>query len=177
MTQTLLLQIAVSADLFHTPTGVAYADILSTGKRETWPIRSERFRWWLRGNYYDATGMAPSAGAIRSVLDLLEARAQFDGPERAVNVRVAEQAGRIYLDLETSVGAPSKLVPTGGVSSVTHRCAFADQPACSQFRLPSGEDRLICLRRSSTCRPKTISSWSLCGSWRRCDRVVPILRW
>jgi hypothetical protein len=70
-----------NADLFHTSTGVAYADLLSDGK-ETWPIRSERFRWWLRGNYYDATGMAPSAGAIRSVLDLLEPRAQFDGHER-----------------------------------------------------------------------------------------------
>jgi hypothetical protein len=31
--------------------------------------------------------------------DLLEARAQFDGPERGVHVRVAEQAGHTYLDL------------------------------------------------------------------------------
>jgi hypothetical protein len=53
----------------------------------------------LRGNYYDATAMAPNTGALRSAIDLLEARAQFDGPERAVNVRVAQQAGRIYLDL------------------------------------------------------------------------------
>src|SRR5204862_7224813 len=36
---------------------------------------------------------------IGSALDLLEARAQFDAPERAVNMRVAEHAGRIYLDL------------------------------------------------------------------------------
>jgi hypothetical protein len=33
------------------------------------------------------------------VLDLLEARAQFDGPERAVHIRTAEHAGHIYLDL------------------------------------------------------------------------------
>ena len=30
---------------------------------------------------------------------MLEARAQFDAPERAVHIRVAEHAGRIYLDL------------------------------------------------------------------------------
>ena len=35
----------------------------------------------------------------RSALDLLEARAQFDGPERKVHVRIAEHGGRIHLDL------------------------------------------------------------------------------
>jgi hypothetical protein len=40
-----------------------------------------------------------SAAEIRSVLDLLEARAQFDGPEGTVQIRTAEHAGHIYLDL------------------------------------------------------------------------------
>src|SRR5262245_54018173 len=86
-------------DLFHTATGTAFADILVDGHRETWPIRSKRFRGWLRRCYYQATGGAASAAEIRSALDLLEARAQFDGPERAVHVRIAKHAGRIYLDL------------------------------------------------------------------------------
>jgi hypothetical protein len=30
---------------------------------------------------------------------LLEARALFDAPERAVHVRIAEHAGHVYLDL------------------------------------------------------------------------------
>jgi hypothetical protein len=58
-----------------------------------------RFRGWLRRRYYQATGNAARAAEIRSALDLLEARAQFDGPERAVHVRIAEHAGHIYLDL------------------------------------------------------------------------------
>ncbi|MGA8291147.1 MAG: hypothetical protein WB820_01320, partial [Rhodoplanes sp.] len=36
---------------------------------------------------------------IGSALNLLEARAQFDAAERAVNIRVAEHDGRLYLDL------------------------------------------------------------------------------
>ena len=44
-------------------------------------------------------GEAASAAEIRSALDLLEARAQFDGPQRAVHVRIAEHGGHIYLDL------------------------------------------------------------------------------
>src|SRR5262249_37648738 len=79
--------------------GTAFADITLDGHRETWPIRSKRFRGWLRRRYYRATGGAASAAEIRSALDLLEARAQFDGPERAVHVRIAEHAGHIYLDL------------------------------------------------------------------------------
>src|SRR5439155_5936714 len=86
-------------DLFHTAAGTAFADITVDGHRETWPIRSKRFRGWVRRRYYQATGGAASAAEIRSALDLLEARAQFDGPERPVHVRIAEHAGHIYLDL------------------------------------------------------------------------------
>jgi hypothetical protein len=53
----------------------------------------------LRRCHYETTGTALDAAAIRSLLDLLEARALFDAPERTVHVRVAEHAGRIYLDL------------------------------------------------------------------------------
>ena len=95
----MLNEMVLCEELFHTPSGVAFADFITEGHRETWPIRSKRFRTWLRRCYYHATGSAPSAAAIRSALDLLEARAQFDSPERAVNTRVAEHAGRLYLDL------------------------------------------------------------------------------
>ena len=93
------MDLALCEELFHTTAGTAFADILVDGHRETWPIRSKRCRAWLRRRYYQATGGAASAAEIRSTLDLLEARAQFDGPERAVHIRTAEHAGRIYLDL------------------------------------------------------------------------------
>src|SRR5262245_852845 len=86
-------------DLFHTATGTACADVLVDDHRETWPIRSKRFRGWLRRRYYKATGGALGGQAIASELDLLEARAQFDAPERSVHTRIAEHDGRIYLDL------------------------------------------------------------------------------
>ena len=95
----MLNDLAPCDDLFHTATGIAFADIIASSHRETWPIRSKRFRGWLRRCYYQATGSAASAAEIRSTLDLLEARAQFDGLERGVYVRIAEHAGHIYLDL------------------------------------------------------------------------------
>jgi hypothetical protein len=85
--------------LFHTATGVAYADIETDQHRETWPIHSRQFRAWLRRRHYERTGEAMGLATIRSILDLLEARAQFDAPERAIHIRVAQHEDRIYLDL------------------------------------------------------------------------------
>src|SRR5262249_19854162 len=79
----------------------------------SWPIRSTRFRSWLRRGYYQATGSAASALAIKLALDLLEARAQFDGPERCVHFRVAEQRGRIYLDLADEQWRVGETAPGG----------------------------------------------------------------
>ena len=63
------------------------------------PFEVSGFVPGLRRKHYEATGAAAAAGAISSALDLLEARAQFDSPQRAVYLRVAEHDGRIYLDL------------------------------------------------------------------------------
>src|SRR6516225_6352637 len=85
--------------LFHTATGAAYADLEIDQHRETWPIRSKQFRAWLRRRHYERTAEAMDSATIISILDLLEARAQFDAPERAIHVRVAHHEDRIYLDL------------------------------------------------------------------------------
>src|SRR5262249_26153227 len=109
----MLIDMMGCEDLFHTAAGAAFADIMVDGHRETWPIRSKRFRGWLRRRYYQATGDAASAVEIRSALDLLEARAQFDGSQRAVHVRIAEHAGHIYLDLADEHWRAVEIGPDG----------------------------------------------------------------
>jgi hypothetical protein len=113
----MLNEMVLCEELFHTPSDVAFADFITEGHRETWPIRSKGFRAWLRRCYYHATGSAPSAAAIRSALDLLEARAQFDGPERlgCPPVRFRRTPGMLPLPVperaedETSMTAPNNL--------------------------------------------------------------------
>jgi hypothetical protein len=99
--------------LFHTASGVAFADFIADGHRETWPIRSKRFRTWLRRCHYQATGAAASPAAIGSALDLLEARVLFDAPERVVDIRVAEHAGCVYLDLADEHWRAVEIGPDG----------------------------------------------------------------
>jgi len=99
--------------LFHDPNGTAFADFMIDGHRETWPIHSRQFRHWLQRRYYEGTGSAASAEAIRSAVDLLEARAQFDAPERTVHIRIAQHDGRIYLDLADKDWRAVQIGPDG----------------------------------------------------------------
>ena len=101
------------ASLLHDPSSTAFADLTIDGHRETWPIRSRQFRHWLRRRYFEETGSAASAETVRSALDLLEARAQFDAPERMVHIRVAEYDDRIYLDLADSDWRAIQIGPDG----------------------------------------------------------------
>src|SRR6516225_9209435 len=109
----MLRDMTLCEELFHTAGGVAYVVFITGGHRETWPIRSKRFRTWLRRCYYEATGAAAGAAAIGSALDLLEARAQFDAPERVVSIRVAQHEGRIYLDLADEHWRAVEIGPDG----------------------------------------------------------------
>ena len=80
-------------------TAPVFADVDINGHRETWPIRSKGFRWWLARGFFAATQGAPSSEALQSSLNVIEAKAHFDAPERAVYIRVGGLDGRLYLDL------------------------------------------------------------------------------
>src|SRR5205807_2454014 len=62
----MLIPSAVSAEFFHTAAGTAFIDLLINGHRETWPVRSKRFRTWLRRRHYETTQTAATAAAISS---------------------------------------------------------------------------------------------------------------
>ena len=95
----ILIALAQSAELFHVPDGTGFADLDISGHRETWPIRSKGFRRWLARRFYDETRGAPNSEALQSALNVIEANAHFDAPERKVDVRVSGLDDRLYLDL------------------------------------------------------------------------------
>ena len=95
----ILIELAQSAELFHAPDGTGFADLDINGHRETWPIRSKGFRRWLARRFFEETQGAPSSEALQSALNVIEAKAHFDAPERMVHIRVGGLDGRLYLDL------------------------------------------------------------------------------
>ncbi len=95
----ILTDLADDAELFHSADGTAFGDIRIDGHRETWPVRAKGFRRWLTQQFFDATGGAPTSEALSSALNVIEAKAHFEGPELPVFIRVGGVEDNLYLDL------------------------------------------------------------------------------
>jgi len=102
----ILIDLAQSAELFHASDGTGYADLDINGHRETWPIRSKGFRRWLARRFFEVTHGAPSSEAQQSALNVIEAKAHCDAPERAVHIRGGGLDGQLYLDLGDETCTP-----------------------------------------------------------------------
>ena len=109
----ILIDLAQAADLFHAPDGTGFADLDINGHRETWPIRAKGFRRWLARRFFEETGGAPSSEALQSALNVIEAKAHFDAPERQVHIRVGGLDGRLYLDLGDEAWRAIEIDATG----------------------------------------------------------------
>jgi hypothetical protein len=86
-------------ELFHDPDQHGWASFRIDGHWENHRVHSRSFQLFLLRTYYQETGKSPGAQAIRATLELLEARALFDGEESIINLRVANHQEKLYLDL------------------------------------------------------------------------------
>lgn len=114
----ILISLAGDAELFHTPEGECYATLTVAGHYENWPIKSKQFRRWLLRKFYESQGKPPGTQALQDALGVLEAKAQFDGPELPVHVRLAEAEGKIYIDLGNEAWETVEVSP-GGWRTIT----------------------------------------------------------
>jgi hypothetical protein len=94
-----LIRLARETLLFHTPEGDGFARVPVGKHLETLFVRRKAFKDWLTQKFYNEFRKPPSPQALQDAISLLDARAQFDGPEALLHVRVAGHKGRIYLDL------------------------------------------------------------------------------
>ncbi|MET4482351.1 hypothetical protein [Bradyrhizobium sp. F1.13.3] len=124
-----LVELAQAARLFHAPDGTGFVDLTINDHRETWPIRSKGFRHWLTRLYYEEEAGAPSSEALQSALNLLEAKARYDAPERRVHTRVGAFGNKLYLDLGDEAWRAVEIDSTGW--------RVIDNPP-ARFRRPAG---------------------------------------
>jgi hypothetical protein len=161
----LLLRCMAGAQLFHTPAGESYARVPFGGHHETHPIKSRGFRRWLVRGFFKEHGKPPNAQALQDALGVLEARAQYDGPEVEVHVRIAEHDGAIYIDLADEEWRVVEIT-AGGWRVV------ADAPV--RFRRPRGMLGMPMPTRGGTAkellrfvntRANDEASWRLLLAW------------
>jgi len=98
-----LIAFASEAELFHSKDGVCFATVPANDHRETWPLPTKGVgggaAQWLRHKYYEATGGAPNTQALTAALNVLAAKALYDGPVQEVYVRIAAVDDCVYIDL------------------------------------------------------------------------------
>jgi Bifunctional DNA primase/polymerase, N-terminal/Primase C terminal 1 (PriCT-1) len=130
---TMLLDLAADVEFFHTADNVAYARIERDGHHEVWPLASKALRFWLARRFHQTYDRAAGGQALRDALDVLGARALFEGSECPVYVRVAGDGTDIYLDLGDPLWQAVRIT-AGGWEIVS------DPPV--RFRRPKGLLRL-----------------------------------
>ena len=101
---TELVELAESLVLFNCD-DEAYVDLHVNDHRETWTLRSKRFRDYLTRRYYLDKKKTPSAQAMEDALRTLSGKACYEGECYQVHTRIGEHCelrehhNVIYLDL------------------------------------------------------------------------------
>ena len=113
--------------LFQTPADESFADIIVDGVRQTWPIRSKRFRAqyvrYLQRQFErlaneDSLAAAMFAAAMKksrvnAAIDDFEMRAIGSSTEREVYTRVANDRGQLFIDLGGPEGCAIRVTADG----------------------------------------------------------------
>ena len=86
-------------DLFHDEVADTYARLPMNDHVETWRCRGRPFKEWAANRLYQVGGKAPSSEALGSALNVLCAKARFEGKEHRLWNRVARHHGAIWYDL------------------------------------------------------------------------------
>jgi hypothetical protein len=132
----ILIGLAKAATLFHTPApdSDAFADIKVGGHRETHRVRGRKFREWLRYQYFEKMESGCNAEAMQVAVETIAAKAQYQGDERQVYVRVAVHEGAIYIDLGDEEWKAVEVTKSRWRSLTSLRCALRGRPARRRCR-------------------------------------------
>lgn len=111
----ILLEIAEAeiSELFHDEDNTGYATVTVNGHQESHKLRTKGFKTWLEHRYFLREKGAPNSEAMTGALNILEAKARFEGATCPVNVRIAGHNDKIYLDLVNNAWQVVEIDETG----------------------------------------------------------------
>jgi len=101
----LLIAIGERLILFHDDTGEAYAELNGHNIK----VRGGNFKQWLSRQLWLQEKKAPNSDSLNQAINILEAKACFEGKQRTLHNRVARHEGAIYYDLAD--GRAVKITP------------------------------------------------------------------
>jgi hypothetical protein len=110
---TLAVNMAADWELWYTPSKEAYATITVDDHKENWLVKSQTFKRFVAKQFFDENEKAMNSEALSAAINLLEAKALFEGEEHPVYVRLGEDDGNIYLDLCNAAWEVVRITPQG----------------------------------------------------------------
>ncbi len=105
---------------------------------ETLSTKSKAFSLLLSKLHYENRGKVPCGTVVKDTITMIEAEAMFNGPERKVSVRVAEENGAIYVDLGNKEHQQVKITAEGWevISSDKSPIYFLRSPRMVPMAMP-----------------------------------------
>ncbi len=95
----ILLCLEQKPELFHDQHNTPYARIKQNNVNVIFPIKSRSFKVWLANLLWKKKNKAPSADALAGALNVLQAKALYEGPKYTLYNRVAPAPDGIWLDM------------------------------------------------------------------------------
>jgi hypothetical protein len=109
---TQLVNLTAEMVMFHWQDN-GYAKVTSGGHVQVYPVKSEQFKKLLGSLYWHRYAKAPPSSSVSDAIGAIESKALYDGNEEPVHYRVAESAGKLYLDLHNSSFEVVEISPAG----------------------------------------------------------------
>lgn len=108
-----LLEANDAALLFHNEHKDPYLYIPVEDHFEVWQCRSNQLKRWLARQFWITHAKAPNPQAMRSAMNVIEAKSCFDGPMMKLHNRVAWHEGAIWVDLTDATWRAVKITSDG----------------------------------------------------------------
>ena len=158
----ILLKLSDGAEFFKDLDGIPFTTFPVDSHKETWPLRSSKFREWLGHRFYKQEGKPAGGQAFADAIGLISARATFQGEKKEVYTRIASLDDRVFIDMGNDAwevievaGAGYRVLPEAPV----------------KFRRPNGmvelphpvAGSLRDLKRFLNVKGET--DWSLVAAW------------
>lgn len=141
-----LMSLTEFCDLWHGTDGEAFVTYPVGAHRESWAVRSQRFKRWLANQAYMQTGLVPGAQAVEDTLRVLEARATEEGPEREPWLRAGARDDRLYIDLCDDGWRVVEVTQETWRVLDRHDCPFIRSPSMRPLPEPLAGDGIDTLR-------------------------------
>lgn len=151
-------------EVFRDEKGEAYITFGMDGIMRSAPIRGSAFGHWLRWCFYDEHEKPPGAQAVQDAREHLCAHAEFEGAKHTVELRNAETADGIEIDLGGDDWRCVRVTSEKWEVTVRPRAKFRRSKATASYAFPvRGEKGLSLLRQH--IRVKDDENFALLCGW------------